>query len=177
MINYFFIKLQIQALTLSILAEFNNWKIQEITDISIKALQNLKRKTRSCRFNSEWDSWILKKYVKNEKQTDCWKKIISEMKQSIIQSATKNRSEWEKFSEILTFEADISHFSVCQILKRYRFRIVKLFWKSELIKSVRQTCLAFVKRFAHWILNDWKKIIWMNEISVILEHRREAVCV
>ena len=46
------------------------------------------------------------------------------MKQSIIQSATKNRSEQEKFSKILTFEADISHFSVCQILKRHNLELL-----------------------------------------------------
>ncbi|KMU73298.1 hypothetical protein CISG_09667 [Coccidioides immitis RMSCC 3703] len=28
----------------------------------------------------------------------------------------------------------------------------------------------------NWTLEDWKNIIWTDETSVVLEHRREAVC-
>jgi hypothetical protein len=30
----------------------------------------------------------------------------------------------------------------------------------------------FAKRFEHWTLEDWKKVIWSDETSVLLGHRR-----
>jgi hypothetical protein len=125
-IRYHPIELRVQALTL-LINEFTLREVEKITQMLKRSLQDLKRKAREREYDLTLDSRIQKKYMKNEKQSDRLKKIFENKKQSIIQSVTKNRSEQEKFSEILAYETDISHFSVCRILKKHEYTIAKSF--------------------------------------------------
>jgi hypothetical protein len=113
--------------------------------------------------------------VEDEQKSGRPKEISQEKEQSIISSVTKDRSGREKSSEILAYEAGISHSSVCAILKKHGLVIAKPSWKPGLTEDAKARRLAFALEHKDWTLEDWKDVIWSDETSVVLGQRRGAV--
>jgi hypothetical protein len=59
-----------------------------------------------------------------------------------------------------------------RILKENGFRRVKELVKPGPTEAMKKARLEFCKAHEHWALEDWKKIIWTDETSVVLGHRR-----
>ena len=47
--------------------------------------------------------------------------------------------------------------------------------KSGLTKTMRDARKEFCLKYKDWILEDWKRVIWTDETSVILGHRRGSI--
>jgi hypothetical protein len=47
--------------------------------------------------------------------------------------------------------------------------------KPGLTTAMKEARLQFALRFEHWTLEDWKNVIWSDETSVILGHRRGGI--
>jgi hypothetical protein len=60
-------------------------------------------------------------------------------------------------------------------LRRRDYKKVKLTCKSEFTAEMKQARLTFCLLYKDWIIEKWKRVIWSNEIIVILNHRRETV--
>jgi hypothetical protein len=121
------------------------------------------------------DPRIRKEHVEDGERIGRPKEISPEVEQAIIEAVTKNRCGREKSTEILAFDSGISYISVWRILRKHGFKVVKPSWKPGLTEAAKQARYAFAKRFAHWTLEDWKRVIWTDETSVILGHRRGAI--
>jgi hypothetical protein len=47
--------------------------------------------------------------------------------------------------------------------------------KPSLTEAMKEARLQFTLRFEHWTLEQWKAVIWLDETSVILRHRRGGI--
>ena len=45
--------------------------------------------------------------------------------------------------------------------------------KFDLNKIMQEVCYHFCMRYKDWIIDDWKNVIWNDEINVILNSRRD----
>jgi hypothetical protein len=59
-----------------------------------------------------------------------------------------------------------------RMLRNNGFRPCKQTTKPGLTDEMKKARLAFYKAHEHWTLEDWKRVIWTDETSVILGHRR-----
>ena len=100
-------------------------------------------------------------------------KVVTEaIEASIIASITRDRAGREKSAEYLAYEAGISESSVLRLLKLRSFTKCKPTIKPGLTDEMKQARLVFALKHQHWTLEDWMNIIWTDETSVILGHRR-----
>lgn len=66
----------------------------------------------------------------------------------------------------------LSAMTVWRVLKRAGFRKTKPTRKPGLTKKMRNERLEWCRRHESWTLDDWKNVIWSDETSVVLLHRR-----
>ena len=57
-------------------------------------------------------------------------------------------------------------------MKRNNLQACKLTQKFDLIEVMMKTRYHFCMRYKNWTLKNWKKIIWIDEISVIMSSRQ-----
>lgn len=69
-------------------------------------------------------------------------------------------------------QLDLSARTIQQFLKRVGYRKVKPTVKPGLTAVMKTARLDFAKRYQHWTLENWKAVIWSDETSVVLGHRR-----
>jgi len=67
---------------------------------------------------------------------------------------------------------EISYTTVWKILKKEGFKKTKPTRKPGLTKQMRKERLKFCLDHQYWSLEDWKNVIWSDETSVVLLHRR-----
>jgi hypothetical protein len=60
-------------------------------------------------------------------------------------------------------------------MKKNRMHSVKTTKKPGLTPAMMQARFEFALRYEHWTIEDWKKIIWTDETSVLLGARRGKV--
>ena len=58
------------------------------------------------------------------------------------------------------------------MLKKHKFKSVKESVKPGLTETMKKARLEFCKAHENWTLEDWKRVIWTDETSIILGHRR-----
>ena len=118
---------------------------------------------------------ILHLYIEDGVITGRPKEISRETETALLENVTKDRSGREKSSEVLAYEHGISASSVQRILKRRGFHAVKPTRKPGLNKAQRRSRLEFCLRHKDWTLEDWKKVIWTDETSIVLGARRGSL--
>jgi transposase len=69
---------------------------------------------------------------------------------------------------------DISAVTVWRVLRKSGLRKTKPTRKPGLTKRMRKERLDWCLAHQYWTLEDWKNVIWSDETSVILLHRRGA---
>jgi hypothetical protein len=74
--------------------------------------------------------------------------------------------------EVSQERIEISSSTVWTILKKASLRKTKPTRKPGLTKKMRAERLAWCLAHEHWTLEDWKNVIFSDETSVILLHRR-----
>ena len=67
---------------------------------------------------------------------------------------------------------DISASTVHRILRKAGFRKTKPTRKPGLTKKMKEDRLRWCLEHKDWTLEDWKNVIWSDETSVVLNHRR-----
>src|SRR4051812_34372823 len=70
----------------------------------------------------------------------------------------------------------VSSQTIWRILKKNKFKWVKHIVKPRLIFEIRKKHLEWCLEHEHWTLDDWRKVIWSDETSVVLGHRHGANC-
>ena len=147
--------------------------VSEITHISVRGLYRLVEKARQMGFKPEYDLRIEERYVAPIKPPGPKRTATSEeTADKVISLLEKNRNGREKSAEVLGFQAGISQASVLRILKRRGYHKRKPTWKPILNEDQKEARLQFALRYKDWKLEDWKAVIWSDETSVILGHKR-----
>jgi len=162
---------RIQCLTL-LTEGFTAAEVEEKTGVKERSQRNIKRKAFERGFQPEKDPRILEAYVIDSERSGRPKEITEEMEQGLLASVRSDRSGREKSSEVLAYEAGISYRSALRILKKHGFHRVKPTTKPGLSPAMKKARLAWCLERQHWTLEDWKNVIFSDETSVILGHRR-----
>jgi transposase len=66
----------------------------------------------------------------------------------------------------------VSASTVSRVLREEGFRKTKPTRKPGLTKQMREERYRWCQEHADWTLEDWKNVIWSDETSVVLNHRR-----
>nr|KMM68929.1 hypothetical protein CPAG_05252 [Coccidioides posadasii RMSCC 3488] len=98
--------------------------VSHTLQIPSSTLYDIQKQAKDHGFDPKNDPQISLSYVEDASRSGQPKKI-STKEAGIIAFVTKSHSEREKSTEILAFEAGISHSSVLQILKKHGFVIAK----------------------------------------------------
>jgi transposase len=144
-------------------------------EVPIRSIRKMIQRAKDRGFNPGSCERIRMEYAEDAKRSGRPKEITPEKEKAIIESVSKDRNGREKSSEILAYEAGISHSSVLRILKRNGFVIAKPSWKPGLTEAAKAKRLKFCLDHQHWTLDDWKNVIWTDETAVVLGHRRGSL--
>jgi len=165
---------RVQCLTLQ--AEGFSWKDIEVkTGVKQSAQSTIKKRAFQRGFRPEQDPRILEYYVEDGARSGRPKEIAPEVEQRLLDSNSADRSGREKSSEVLAYECGISRSSALRILHKHNLSSVKPTRKPGLNLHQRAARLAFCLAHQYWTLEDWKRVIWSDETSVILGQRRGTV--
>jgi hypothetical protein len=121
--------------------------VQVIIEMSVRTINDLKKKARLRDYDSKMSRVLKIEYVKNASRSDKFKKITSAMKQAILNNVRQNRNEREKCSALLRYEHEVSSHTILRMLKRNEFRpcksIMKLDLNAVMMKARLQFCLRY----------------------------------
>jgi transposase len=67
---------------------------------------------------------------------------------------------------------NISDITVWRILRKAGYRKTKPTRKPGLTKKMKEDRLRWCQEHKDWTIEDWKNVIWSDETSVVLNHRR-----
>jgi hypothetical protein len=165
---------RIQCLTL-LAAGFSAAYIERTTGVKERAQRYIRNKAFERGFRPEEDPRILESYVIDGERSGRPKEIGEDIEEALLTSVRNNRSGREKSSEVLAFEQGISYQSALRLLRKYGLRSVKPTTKPGLTEAMKKVRLKWCLDHQHWTLEDWKNVIWSDETSVILGHRRGAI--
>ena len=103
--------LRVQALTMLTMG-YTCKDVAHMTKMSVRSLRYLQKKASDRGYDPSTDIRILIDYVQDGERTGRPKEISEETEEAILTSVSKDRNGREKSTEILAFEAGISHTSV-----------------------------------------------------------------
>jgi transposase len=169
------ISLRAQVLTLSYCTFVTVEFIATATGYSVPNIYRIRRIAKDRGFDPHTSLQILDKYTRHEEKSGRPRKATTEKEDEVIDLIIKDRYAREKTSAQLTREVELSRSTVWRILKRRGYRKVKPSFKSGLISEMKAARLAFCLLYKDWIVEDWKRVIWIDETAIVLDHRREAV--
>ena len=143
--------------------------------VSYNTVKRIIARAKEEGFKPEQDPVVLDRYIMNRPIPGRPKRIDEALEQRLIASVSTDRADREKSSEVLAYEQSISVASAQRILSKHSYTNVKPTYKAGLSKDQRAARLAFCEAHRHWTLDDWKNVIWSDETSVYMGHRRGTV--
>jgi transposase len=149
--------------------------IAKMLQINVRTIWDMIQKGKDRGYNPAQCMRVKLEYVEYCKRSSRPEEISEATDMAVLASVKQDRNRREKSSEILAFKAGISHSSVLRILHKHGFTIVKPSWKPGLTEAAKAARLRFCLDHQHWTLEDWKAVIFTDETSVILGHRRGSV--
>jgi len=105
-------------------------------------------------------------------------KQTTAVKESLVQKVCRDRYGREKTAADLAGELsqelnfDISSTTVWRCLKKLGYRKTKPTMKPGLTRRMKDERLKWCNDHKDWTLEDWKRVVWSDETSVMLGHRR-----
>jgi transposase len=115
---------------------------------------------------------VLTKYVLDEPRAGRPRKISAQKRQEILDAVGRDRYGREKTCQMIADEMGLSGMTVWRVLRRAGLKKTKPTRKPGLTKKMKEARLAWCLAHEHWTLEDWKRVIWSDETSVVLNHRR-----
>ena len=149
-------------------------EIEDITKIKRSTVQKICRKARE-RGLVYWVDQpiiILDRYLIDAPRSGRAPKGTSEFAKRVVNAVVDNRNGREKSSHALAEYFGVSPRTIWRILKAYGFRKSKPTRKPGLTDKQRYQRYLFAIRYKDWTYEDWKRVIWTDETSVMLGVRR-----
>ncbi|KAH7558222.1 Transposase [Bipolaris maydis] len=114
---------------------------------------------------------ILLHHVQDAPKTGRPAKQAEEVKEQIFQQVRHDRYGREKSCADLA-RVEISASTVWRVLRAAGYRKTKPTRKPGLTQEMRSARLKWALEHKDWTLEDWKNVIWTDETSVVINHRR-----
>jgi transposase len=151
-----------------------NKQITSKTGIPDRTIRNIYARALERGFDPNNDLAIVKDvHIAEAPRPGRPSKHTEENKQEVINKIRRDRYSREKScAEIAIEMGNISAKTVWRILCAAGFKKTKPTRKPGLTEEMKQARLAFALRHEHWTLEDWKNVIFSDETSVVLNHRR-----
>jgi transposase len=130
------------------------------------------RKAIERGYNPGQSKEILLEYVTDTPRPGRPSKISHEVKDRIIKIITQNYTSRSFPAREIGIQASLSNRTIQRFLKRRGYRKVKPTVKPSLTATMMEARYHFAMRYKDWTLDDWMNIIWSDETSVVLGHRR-----
>jgi transposase len=146
-----------------------------VTGIPLRTQYNVARRVKERGFDYTADPRIFASYVEDAPRKGGPKAITKDIEKELLVNVRASRADREKSSEVLAYKCGISYSSALRILHKNGLSNVKPITKPGLTDLMKNARYVFAKAHEHWTLEDWKQVIWTDEISVILGSRRGTV--
>ncbi|EED23249.1 conserved hypothetical protein [Talaromyces stipitatus ATCC 10500] len=155
------VEIRAQIVALVMIAKMKPQDVAILLNIPQVTVYNIIKRAKEYGYDPTVNPRIEHEHVASKERSGRPKVVTEAIESSIIASITKDRAGREKSAEYLAYEAGISESSVLRLLKLNPF--------SKCKPTAR---LAFALEHQHWTLEEIKNIIWTDETSVVLGHRR-----
>jgi len=146
-------------------------EIQEITGIQHRTLQALFRKAKERGYDPDTSKKILDIHVKDAPRSGRPTKQTPEVVENVI-SKMDRRGREKTCTEIAREVGGISDTTVWRILRKAGYNKTKPTRKPGLTEEMKKARLQFALDHKDWTFEDWKKVIWSDETSIVIGHRR-----
>jgi transposase len=153
-------------------------EVAAITGLSVNQVNRIYARAIQRGFDPNIRPLILRnEYLEDAPRSGRPTKQTEETKELVISKLEIDRYGREKTAAIIAGEltlqgTPVSASLVKLILKSAGFRKTKPTRKPGLTKKMKDDRLAWCLAHRDWTLEDWKSVIWSDETSVILLHRR-----
>jgi hypothetical protein len=153
--------------------KLDNQQIEALTGIQPRALNKIVDRAIERGFDPEHSTVILDKYVCNAPKPGRPSKQ-QDHKDDVLDKVRKNRYGREMTCAYISAELGnaISPMTVWRILRAAGMKKTKPTRKPGLTEKMKRDRFQFCLLHQDWTLEDWKRVIWSDETSVILNHRR-----
>ena len=155
--------------------KLSNAKIEELTGLKKTTIDAIFAKAKKRGFDpSSPQPRILDRYVEDGTRSGRPLKNTEDLKEAILSRVRTDRYGREKSCAYIASELGgiVSPTIVWQVLRSAGYRKTKPTRKPGLTKRMRDERLAWCLAYKDWTLEDWKRVIWTDETSVILGLRR-----
>ena len=165
------IGIRIQALAL-LEVGYTPAQIQAYLGVSIPSIYRFRRTAIERGYNPLESKKILLEYLTDAPRSGRPPKVTEAIENSIVSAISKNSTTRSLTGQALGLQFGVSAKTVQRVLKRKGYRKVKPTIKPGLTTAMMEARYQFALRYKDWKLEDWKAVIWSDETSVILGHRR-----
>jgi transposase len=152
-------------------------EIARLTGLSTSSVNRIYARAIERGFNPHEDPIIHNRYVEDTPRSGRPTKQDTATQEIVISKVRSDRYGREKScadlaGDLSKLGINISAETVRRILKKNGFRKTKPTRKPGLTPAMKKARLEWALERQHWTIEDCKNIIWSDETSVILLHRR-----
>jgi transposase len=145
-------------------------QISAVTSITTKHIKNLYNEATTRGWNPL--SPLLDIHIKDKPRPGRKKQVTPEKELEIVNAVLRDRYGREKSCKAIADQCGVSPRTAWNVLRKHGFRKTKPTRKPGLTKEMKAARYAFALQHQHWTLEDWKLVIWSDETSIVLGHRR-----
>lgn len=161
-----------QAVTMKVL-DLPNHQIEQILGISRSTVNRWFQRAKQRGFDPLARPCIIQDHhVVDGARTGRPTKQTPENINAVVTQVCTDRYGREKSCEMIADQLNMSEMTVWRILNAAGYSKTKPTCKPGLSERMRAQRLAFALKYKDWTLEDWKNVIWSDETSVVLNHRR-----
>jgi transposase len=170
---------RVQALTL-LEARCPIANITQITGISKASIYRLRKIAVQRGYEPEKDKRILLSYIEDAPRSGRPTKQTDEVKKQVVELVSRNSTTRQYSTQriaqaISKADLKISAMTVWRILTSLGYTPYKPTYKPGLTNKTKAVRLKWCLEHADWTLEDWKNVIWSDEISVTMGGQRGRI--
>jgi transposase len=168
---------RIQALTLLQLGYTPEW-VHDYLGVGISSIYRFARIAKGRGYDLRIHRLIKLEYVADAPRGGRPQKSTPIVNSTIVSTVERNSTTRAYTAQQIaiklleTNNIQISERTVTRILRRLKYHKVKTTKKPGLTKAAKEARRAFCEKYKDWTLEEWKRVIWSDETSVVLGSRR-----
>ena len=143
-------------------------RICAITKLSKPTIYRIRRVAKNRGYDAAMDTVFKDEFFTDAARSGRPRIFDRETEHALLGYVEADRAGRESTVYELAREFGMSHSTAWRILR-------KPTWKPGLTQEMQAARLQFALDHQHWTLEDWKNVIWTDETSIVLGHRRGAI--